>query len=81
MLFFAVMMILPGVIDKSLPKLKVISKYGIGLDKIDTDYVAQKEIPLTFCRSQPHNSSRAYLCLDACSLQETRQGSQSCGQR
>ena len=44
------------VIDKSLPKLKVISKYGIGLDKIDTDYVAQKEIPLTFCPGVNHTT-------------------------
>ena len=45
-----------AVIDKSLPKLKVISKYGIGLDKIDTDYVAQKEIPLTFCPGVNHTT-------------------------
>ena len=45
-----------SVIDKSLPKLKVISKYGIGLDKIDTDYVAQKEIPLTFCPGVNHTT-------------------------
>ena len=45
-----------AVIDKSLPKLKVISKYGIGLDKIDTDYVAEKEIPLTFCPGVNHTT-------------------------
>ena len=45
-----------AVIDQSLPRLKVISKYGIGLDKIDTDYVAQKEIPLTFCPGVNHTT-------------------------
>ena len=45
-----------AVVDKSLPKLKVISKYGIGLDKIDTDYVAQKGIPLTFCPGVNHTT-------------------------
>ena len=39
-----------SVIDKAIPKLKVISKYGIGLDKIDVDYVSENGIPLTFCR-------------------------------
>ena len=32
-----------AVIDKALPRLKVISKYGIGLDKIDVNYVSEKE--------------------------------------
>ena len=38
-----------AVIDKSLPRLKIISKYGIGLDKIDVTYATEKKIPITFC--------------------------------
>ena len=37
-----------AVIDKSLPRLKVISKYGIGLDKIDVNYATEKKIPVLF---------------------------------
>ena len=33
-----------AVIDKSLPRLKVISKYGIGLDKIDVAYATEQEL-------------------------------------
>lgn len=35
-----------AVIDKYLPRLKVISKYGIGLDKIDVAYATEKRIPV-----------------------------------
>lgn len=35
-----------AVIDKSLPRLQVISKYGIGLDKIDLDYATSQKIPV-----------------------------------
>lgn len=35
-----------SVIDKSLPRLKVISKYGIGLDKIDVAYATEKRLPV-----------------------------------
>lgn len=35
-----------AVIDKSLPRLKIISKYGIGLDKIDLDCATAKKIPV-----------------------------------
>ena len=38
--------ITPAVVDKALPRLRVISKYGIGLDKIDVNYVTEKGIPL-----------------------------------
>lgn len=33
-----------AVIDKSLPRLKVISKYGIGLDKINVAYATEQEL-------------------------------------
>jgi D-3-phosphoglycerate dehydrogenase len=45
-----------AVIDRALPRLKVISKYGIGLDKIDVDYVTEKRIPLTFCPGVNHTT-------------------------
>jgi D-3-phosphoglycerate dehydrogenase len=35
-----------AIIDKSLPRLKVISKYGIGLDKIDVAYATEKKLPV-----------------------------------
>lgn len=35
-----------AVIDKSLPRLKVISKYGIGLDKIDVAHATESKLPV-----------------------------------
>jgi D-3-phosphoglycerate dehydrogenase len=35
-----------AVIDKFLPRLKVISKYGIGLDKIDVAYATEQRLPV-----------------------------------
>ena len=35
-----------AVIEKSQPRLKVISKYGIGLDKIDVDFASSQKIPV-----------------------------------
>ncbi len=35
-----------AVLDKSLPRLKVISKYGIGLDKIDVAYATERKLPV-----------------------------------
>ena len=34
------------VLDRSLPRLKVISKYGIGLDKIDVAYASEQKLPV-----------------------------------
>jgi D-3-phosphoglycerate dehydrogenase len=48
--------ITPAVIDRALPALKVISKYGIGLDKIDVDYATAKGIPITFCPGVNHTT-------------------------
>ena len=45
-----------AVIDKSLPRLKWISKYGIGLDKIDKDYVTSKGIPIGFTPGVNHTT-------------------------
>ena len=35
-----------AVIDRFHPRLKVISKYGIGLDKIDVAYATEKKLPV-----------------------------------
>lgn len=35
-----------AVIEKSAPRLKVISKYGIGLDKIDVAYATSQKLPV-----------------------------------
>ncbi|MEM9941708.1 MAG: phosphoglycerate dehydrogenase [Planctomycetota bacterium] len=45
-----------AVLDKSLPKLKVISKYGIGVDKIDVASCTELGIPLTFCPGVNHTT-------------------------
>jgi D-3-phosphoglycerate dehydrogenase len=45
-----------AVIEKSLPTLKVISKYGIGLDKVDVAYATEMSIPVTFCPGVNHTT-------------------------
>ena len=45
-----------AVIDKALPQLKWISKYGIGLDKIDKSYATAKGIPIGFCPGVNHTT-------------------------
>lgn len=71
-----------AVIDKSLPRLRVISKYGIGLDKIDVTYATEKKIPITFCPGVNHTTvaEHTFALLLALvrnlvpSVQHTRQG-------
>jgi D-3-phosphoglycerate dehydrogenase len=48
--------ITPAVIDKSLPRLKWIAKYGIGLDKIDKAYATAKGIPIGFTPGVNHTT-------------------------
>ncbi len=43
-----------AVLEKSLPRLKVISKYGIGLDKIDVPATKEFEIPVLFTPGVNH---------------------------
>jgi len=50
-----------AVIDKSLPRLKWISKYGIGLDKIDKDYATSKGIPLGFTPGVNHTTVAEHI--------------------
>ena len=45
-----------SVIDKSLPRLQTISKYGIGLDKIDVEYATAKKIPVLFTPGVNHTT-------------------------
>jgi len=45
-----------AVIDKSLPRLKIIAKYGIGVDKIDVAYATTKNIPVSFCPGVNHTT-------------------------
>lgn len=45
-----------AVIDQSLPKLKVIAKYGIGVDKIDVGYATEKQIPVSYCPGVNHTT-------------------------
>lgn len=45
-----------AVIDKALPRLKIISKYGIGLDKIDVEHTDKVGVPLTFCPGVNHTT-------------------------
>jgi len=45
-----------AVIDKSLPRLKWISKYGIGIDKIDKEYATARGLPIGFCPGVNHTT-------------------------
>ena len=45
-----------AVLEKSLPRLKVISKYGIGLDKIDVPATKELKIPVLFTPGVNHTT-------------------------
>jgi len=45
-----------GVIEAGLPRLKVIAKYGIGLDSIDVAYATEKKIPVLFTPGVNHTT-------------------------
>lgn len=45
-----------AVLDKSLPRLRVISKYGIGLDKIDIPSTKELGIPVLFTPGVNHDT-------------------------
>jgi D-3-phosphoglycerate dehydrogenase / 2-oxoglutarate reductase len=45
-----------AVIEKSLPRLKIISKYGIGLDKIDIPATKELKIPVLFTPGVNHTT-------------------------
>ncbi len=45
-----------AVLEKSLPRLKVLAKYGIGLDKVDVVSATEFKIPVTFCPGVNHTT-------------------------
>jgi D-3-phosphoglycerate dehydrogenase len=45
-----------AVIEKSLPRLKIISKYGIGVDKIDVQCATEHKIPVLFTPGVNHTT-------------------------
>lgn len=45
-----------AVLDKALPRLKVLSKYGIGLDKIDVKAATERKIPVLFTPGVNHTT-------------------------
>lgn len=45
-----------AVLEKAAPRLKILSKYGIGVDKIDVAAATQMGIPLSFCPGVNHTT-------------------------
>lgn len=45
-----------AVLEKATPRLKIISKYGIGVDKIDVKACTEMGIPLSFCPGVNHTT-------------------------
>jgi len=58
------------VIDKSLPRLKVIAKYGIGVDKIDVEYATSKGIPVAFTPGVNHTTVAEHILMLLLALQK-----------
>jgi D-3-phosphoglycerate dehydrogenase len=45
-----------AVLEKAVPRLKILSKYGIGVDKIDVKAATEMGIPLSFCPGVNHTT-------------------------
>jgi D-3-phosphoglycerate dehydrogenase len=58
------------VIQKSLPRLKVISKYGIGVDKIDVKCATEMKIPVLFTPGVNHTTVAEHTFLLLLALQK-----------
>ncbi|MDP2138860.1 MAG: phosphoglycerate dehydrogenase [Candidatus Didemnitutus sp.] len=59
-----------AVIAKSSPRLKVISKYGIGLDKIDVAAATARKIPVLFTPGVNHTTVAEHVFLLLLSLEK-----------
>ena len=59
-----------AVIDRSLPKLKIIAKYGIGVDKINVAYATEKNIPVSFCPGVNHTTVSEHVFMLLLSLKK-----------
>jgi len=63
-------MITDVVLEKAQPRLKVVSKYGIGVDKIDVDACTRRGIPLLFTPGVNHTTVAEHVFLLMLSLQK-----------
>ena len=45
-----------AILEKAAPRLKILSKYGIGVDKIDVKAATEMGIPLSFCPGVNHTT-------------------------
>jgi D-3-phosphoglycerate dehydrogenase len=59
-----------AVIERSLPRLKIISKYGIGVDKIDVKYATAKQIPVLFTPGVNHTTVAEHTFLLLLALEQ-----------
>jgi len=59
-----------AVITKSLPRLKVISKYGIGVDKIDVKFATESKIPVLFTPGVNHTTVAEHTFLLLLALEQ-----------
>jgi D-3-phosphoglycerate dehydrogenase len=59
-----------AVIEKSLPRLKIISKYGIGVDKIDVKFATEKKIPVLFTPGVNHTTVAEHTFLLLLALEQ-----------
>lgn len=59
-----------AVLEKAQPRLKVISKYGIGVDKIDVEACTRRGIPLLFTPGVNHTTVAEHVFLLLLALQK-----------
>jgi D-3-phosphoglycerate dehydrogenase len=59
-----------AVLEKALPRLKVVSKYGIGLDKIDLQAATELKIPVCFTPGVNHHTVAEHTFMLLLALQK-----------